>query len=63
VAGRGIAIVDTLFTGSYVKKGVLTVPFKQAVPTTQNFYLVADPDRKIRSAVACFRDWIEAILR
>lgn len=62
-AGRGIAIIDTLFTDSYVKRGDLTIPFEQAVPTTQNFYLVADPDRKIRSAVACFRDWIETIVR
>lgn len=62
-AGRGIAIVDTLFTDSYVKRGDLTIPFKHAVPTTQNFYMVADPDRKIRSAVACFRDWIEAIVK
>ncbi|MCF7748164.1 LysR family transcriptional regulator [Sulfitobacter sp. M39] len=61
--GRGIAIVDTLFTDSYVKKGTLTVPFKQSVPTTQNFYLVADPDRKTRPAVACFREWIESILK
>lgn len=60
--GRGIAIVDKLFTNSYVKRGALTVPFEQAVPTTQNFYLVANPDRKIRSAVACFREWIEAVL-
>ncbi|MBU2993685.1 LysR substrate-binding domain-containing protein [Octadecabacter sp. 1_MG-2023] len=62
-AGRGIAIVDTLFTDSYVKRGDLVVPFEQAVPTTQNFYLVADPDRKTRSAVACFRDWIDAIVK
>ncbi|MCF2906491.1 LysR substrate-binding domain-containing protein [Octadecabacter sp. CECT 8868] len=62
-AGRGIAIVDTLFTENYVKRGDLVIPFEQAVPTTQNFYLVADPDRKIRSAVACFRDWIDAIVR
>lgn len=62
-AGRGIAIVDTLFTDSYVKRGDLVVPFEQAVPTTQNFYLVADPDRKIRGAVECFREWIDAIVR
>jgi LysR family glycine cleavage system transcriptional activator len=61
-AGRGIAIVDTLFNDNYVKRGDLIVPFEQVVPTIQNFYLVADPDRKIRSAVACFRDWIETIV-
>ncbi|WP_371155347.1 LysR substrate-binding domain-containing protein [Jannaschia sp. 2305UL9-9] len=61
-AGRGIAIVDTLFTDSYVKRGDLTVPLEQAVPTTHNFYLVANPDRKMRSAVACFRDWIEKVV-
>jgi len=62
-AGRGIAIVDTLFADSYVKRGHLVVPFEQAVSTTQNFYLVADPDRETRSAVECFRDWIDAIVK
>jgi LysR family glycine cleavage system transcriptional activator len=62
-AGHGIAIVDTLFTDSYVKRGDLVVPFEEAVPTSQNFYLVADPDRKTRSAVECFRDWIDAIVK
>lgn len=62
-AGRGIAIVDTLFTDSYVKRDDLVIPFDEAVPTSQNFYLVADPDRKTRSAVECFRDWIDAIAK
>lgn len=61
-AGRGIAIVDTLFTNTYVKRGDLAVPFEQAVPTTQNFYLVAEPDRKTRSAVESFRDWVGSIV-
>lgn len=62
-AGRGIAIVDTLFTKNYVNRGDLVIPFEEAVPTSQNFYLVASPDRKIRSAVACFHDWIGSIVR
>lgn len=62
-ADRGIAIVDTLFAASYVKRGVFMVPFTEAVPTAQNFYLVANPDRKIRAAVTCFREWVETILK
>lgn len=61
-AGRGIAIVDTLFTQNYVKRGDLVMPFEQAVPTTQNFYMVANPDHKIRASVACFRDWVSSIV-
>lgn len=60
-SGRGVAIVNKMFSKSYIKRGVLVEPFKQALNTHNNFYSVAQPSVKKRQKINIFYEWLQSI--
>jgi LysR family glycine cleavage system transcriptional activator len=57
-SGRGAAIVNTIFSNSYVKRGALTAPFNQTIKAPNNFYLVAPPNPRKNAHIALFHEWL-----
>jgi len=57
-SGRGVAIVNRMFSRSYIRRGALAEPFKQALKTQNNFHVVARPDTTKQDQIALFHEWI-----
>ncbi|WP_373636628.1 LysR substrate-binding domain-containing protein [Yoonia sp. BS5-3] len=56
--GRGVAIVNRVFSKSYVQRGALTEPFEQNIKTPGNFYVVAKPGSPKHSKIELFYNWL-----
>ncbi|MCG3267687.1 LysR family transcriptional regulator [Yoonia sp. I 8.24] len=61
-SGRGAAIVNTMFSRRYIKRGLLAEPFRQTLETRNNFYIVAQPDPKKQPHIAKFHEWLATII-
>ncbi|WP_025057814.1 LysR substrate-binding domain-containing protein [Sulfitobacter donghicola] len=57
-SGRGVAIVNRMFSESHIQRGTLVEPFKQSIQTQNNFYLVSQSDPKKQKQIALFHDWL-----
>ena len=59
--GRGVAIVNRLFSQSFIQRGTLIEPFKQALPMQNNFYVVAQSDPLKQKQIELFYTWLMSI--
>ncbi|MBT0958227.1 LysR family transcriptional regulator [Alphaproteobacteria bacterium KMM 3653] len=59
--GRGVAIVNRMFSASDIQRGTLAEPFTQKLETKNNFYVVARPDPKKRKQQELFYEWLMSI--
>jgi len=57
-SGRGVAILNKMFSQSHIKEGTLAEPFKQVLKTQNNFFVVAQPDPQKRKQVLMFYEWL-----
>jgi LysR family glycine cleavage system transcriptional activator len=62
-SGRGVAIVNTMFSKLHIKRGSLVEPFKHGFKVQNNFYTVANPDPKKRKKISIFHDWLISITK
>ncbi|MBU2936704.1 MULTISPECIES: LysR family transcriptional regulator [Pacificibacter] len=60
--GRGVAIVNKMFSKGHIKRGLLTAPFEQTLKTQNGFYFVAQPDPKKQAQISLFYDWLTSII-
>lgn len=56
--GRGVAIVNRMFSQSYIQRGLLKEPFKERIDMPNNFFVAAQPGSKKKEQVLLFRDWL-----
>jgi len=59
-SGRGVAIVNRMFSQCHIKSGVLAEPFKQVLTTQNNFFIVAQPDTQKHKQVSMFYEWLSS---
>lgn len=57
IAGQGVAIVSNLLARDFIQKGILAVPFKQALPGGK-YYFVTSKNKAQRTDVQAFKSWI-----
>lgn len=57
-SGRGVAIINRMFSQSHLQAGTLVEPFRQTLKTQNNFFLVAQADPKKHRQVAIFHEWL-----
>lgn len=59
--GRGIAIVNQMFSKAHIERGNLVEPLRQALKPQNNFYTVAQPNPKKLQQITLFHDWLGSI--
>ncbi len=59
--GRGIVIVNQMFSKAHDERGNLVEPLRQALNPQNNFYTVAQPSPKKRQQITLFHDWLRTI--
>lgn len=60
IESQGVAMARALLVADDLAAGRLCRPFKQAVPSDYDYYIVYPPRHAKRAKVAAFRDWILA---
>jgi len=61
-SGQGAAIVNKMFSRSYIARGSLAEPFTQTLKSRNNFYMVARPDQKKQHEISLFYDWLKTAI-
>jgi LysR family glycine cleavage system transcriptional activator len=61
-SGRGMAIVNIMFSRSYINRGLLVEPFSTTLETRNNFYIVARVDQNKQPHIAKFHEWLATII-
>lgn len=61
-SGRGVAILNRMFSQSHIKNGTLAEPFKQVLKTQNNFFVVAQPDPQKHAQVSLFYEWLLSLV-
>jgi len=61
-SGRGVAIINKMFSKGHIKRGLLAEPFQQTLSTQSNFYFVAQPVSKKHQQIERFYNWLITII-
>ena len=61
-SGRGLAIVDKIFSRPYVERGLLAAPFDESLQAQNDFYVVARSGSAKREQIALFYEWLVSTL-
>jgi LysR family glycine cleavage system transcriptional activator len=61
-SGRGVAVVNKMFSKGHIKRGLLVEPLQIDLRTQSGFYLVAQPGTKKQAQIGNFHDWLRTIV-
>lgn len=62
IAGQGVAMGDTIISGSALAAGMLVQPFSQTIPAPAAYYIVADPTLVEGPLAKAFLTWLRSQL-
>lgn len=60
-SGRGVAIINNIFSKQYLARNTLVSPFTHTLMTQQNFFMAARPNTQKQDSIDVFRKWLTAL--